>query len=454
MTHYIVKFLLALGLAVLVYSIGMPGCSPTQFGSLKTVSCEDFSARFTVESCEPISLLDPLQPLEQEDSPKEDGHSGQQKRTFTPREPSPPPKDLLEFNYRVSLGKVDIIFVIDNSSSMAKEHRSLASQFNSFLNNIRNVDYHIAVITTDISSSPKNPVRNAYYQDGKFIPIGRRVYLRNENLGHRPSSGVVEDFKRAIVREETTRCDTSKQSRSSSGNQYDDLYKQSNFNPSTRCPSHDERGTYALNLAVRNQRHRSFFRSDDAHLMIVILSDEDVRSSKEDYITQLGFDQTDHYAFEDFDYPEVLVESIKNRFPLKSFSVYPIIVIPGDSRCLNEQNRERSQGEGTGRGFYGVEYARLGKARDPALKQHGNLLKGMLISICDRNYGSQLNKVAVEANTIKITLPCGNPESVDLFVNGQRVRVSHTIEERTLIIEPGKMNLGSDIKVRVRCEAE
>ena len=502
MAHYIVKFLVALGLAVLVYSIGIPGCSSVQFAAVKKLSCEDFSSNFAVESC--TKVPDASSPFGQEEpSDDRDRSDRDQDRSTRDRDQDrstrdrdqdrstrdrdqdrstrdrdqdrstrdrdqdrsannqrgssqparPRAKDLLEFVYRVPVGRIIIIIAVDNSSSMAIEHRSFASQFGSFLSNIRNVYYHIAVITTDISSSPDNPVRNAYYQDGKFIPIGRRVYLRNENLGGNPAQSVVEAFKRAIVREETTRCDMSNQPSSPGGqSQYADLYQEGGSESSVHCPSHDERGTYALNLAIRNQRHKSFFDLSGAHIIVVVLSDEDIRSSEE-YRNQLAFAQADSYAFEDFDHPEVLVESLHNRFPLKSVSFYPIIIIPGDSGCLGEQNRLRSQGHGTGRGYYGKEYYRLAMAQDLALTQHGNLLKGEAISICDRNYGSQLHRIAMEANTIRVPLPCGQPRSVDLYVNERITRVPYKIEQRTLVVEPGKMSLNSSLKLRVRCES-
>ena len=301
MTSHIVKVFLALGLAVLIYFIGMPGCSTVQFGSIDpskmTVSCEELSEIYEVESCQTIpgpGKLDggPVTPVPPGTSP------------------SPaPPKHYEKIVYKLSAVKADIIFVVDNSSSMAKEHRNLAKQFESFLTSIKNVDYHIAVITTDISSSPENPVRNAYYQDGKFIPIGRRIFLQNENIRNRPSQSVIEDFQRAIVRDETDKCDTPNQPRSS-GNQYDNLYSNVNEKASIHCPSHDERGTYALNLAIRNPTHDAFFRSFVIPLIIVYVGDEDIRSGEE-YINQPGFEE---YAFEAFDQPETLVENIYNRF--------------------------------------------------------------------------------------------------------------------------------------------
>ncbi len=55
-----------------------------------------------------------------------------------------------------SLAKVDVLFVIDNSGSMMEEQNSIGQNFAAFLQaaQSQNVDYHIAVTTTGIESSP------------------------------------------------------------------------------------------------------------------------------------------------------------------------------------------------------------------------------------------------------------------------------------------------------------
>lgn len=444
MRSYILKFFLGLGFVLLIYFIGIQGCSLTQhWAGLETVDCEEIEEIFGRCNVERV-LGPPEEEREDRDQGRDRGRRSGPGKEISARTPPPGRAMCKNFDYTVPTGKVDIIFVIDNSSSMAVEHREIAGQFNSFLHNLRDVDYHIAVITTDISRSPDNPFQDEYWQDGKFIPIGRRIFLRNENKGQRISNQTLKDFQRAIEREETTRCDQENQQQSSRRNRYDFDDESS----SIRCPSHDERGTYALNLAIRNSVHQRFFRRG-AHLMVVILSDEDIRSG-EPYYSQPGFEE---YEFEDYDYPEVLMESISNRFgKLKSVSFYPIIIPPGNAQCLREQNRKRKQGEGTGGGYYGVEYARLAMAEDDSLTKYGNLLEGEIISICRKGYSSQLNRVAMSANTARIALPCGNPDEVKLYVDGQRQRrVKKRIEGRTLILDPGQIRLGADAKVEVCC---
>ena len=434
MLYQFIKISSALVLAALIYFVGAQGCSPIKFADVGLLGCDEYEG----ESCK--TQLVEFSCEERPDQAKCGGISPEEERPNWENEPSPPPQDFCRRELHLSLGQVDILFVIDNSSSMAQEHRSLASQFNSFLYDLKDVRYHIAVITTDISPPSPDPdeYHREYFQDGRFLPIGNRKFLKNENLGARPNKQVVEDFKKAIEREETKRCDSGTQP----GNRR--FYKRNE-----KCPSSDERGTYAVQLAIKNTAHHTFFRPE-AHFMVVFLSDEDVRSGRE-YYNQTGYG---HYQLRDEDKPKNLVGLMKSRFGrTKSYSFYSIIIPPGDQRCLEEQNRHRDDGPGSGRGYYGREYARLSKAGE--LREYGNILRGGIISICSRNYGYQLRRVAVSAQTSRVPLFCPNPDDIDLYVNGSKVRSEKEIEGRTLLIKPSSdVPLSSRMKVIELCPVE
>ena len=474
MLYHFIKIGSAFLLAVLIYFVGMQqGCSPVGFAPVKMLGCDEFpegancqTKRVTFSCRERPEQAKCLKPRVSKPQPDRAGRAENPVRERAPVPPPPPiPQDYCEISHELSLGKVDILFVVDNSSSMAEEHRSLAKQFNSFLNDIKDVDYQIAVITTDISSSPKNPARNRYYQDGRFIPFGGevtednrincsgqkcRMFLKNERIGGRPSQKAVTDFKRAIERKETKLCDTRNQPKEAE-DEYERLY-QRNSQEATLCPSSDERGTYAVSLALDNASYRSFFRPD-SHLMVVFLSDEDIRSGEE-YYRQHGLE---YYELDSYDDPSALVNKISNKFSAtKTFSFYSIVIPPRDSRCLEEQNRYRMRGPGSGRGYYGREYARLSTAGgDLKDYSNGNLLKGGVISICSRNYGYQLRRVAVSAQISRVPLACSQPESIDLYVNGSKVRSEKEIEGRTLLIRPrSDIPLSSRLKVEEICPLE
>ena len=98
---------------------------------------------------------------------------------------------------RSKLDKVNILFVIDNSGSMDQEQQSIANQFDDFLNTLGDLDYNIAIITTDPASL------------GNFIPFpngelwlsnpGKSRSVHNENVTYfqqtvrRPAGGAPEE---------------------------------------------------------------------------------------------------------------------------------------------------------------------------------------------------------------------------------------------------------------------
>ena len=72
-------------------------------------------------------------------------------------------------------GKVDILFVIDNSKSMEMEQRVLARQFDSFLARFQKLDYHIAIITTD-----------AHKDQGRFLKFRWIQAWHRADRSHKP----------------------------------------------------------------------------------------------------------------------------------------------------------------------------------------------------------------------------------------------------------------------------
>ena len=58
-----------------------------------------------------------------------------------------------EYDIKVGSGIVDILIVDDNSGSMSPEQAQMAGRFPNFLQSLANLDYHIAITTTDVSAS-------------------------------------------------------------------------------------------------------------------------------------------------------------------------------------------------------------------------------------------------------------------------------------------------------------
>ena len=373
---------------------------------------------------------------------------------------SPPEPSYNKLTFEVIAGKALFVIGVDNSSSMHPEHKSYARrQVPKMLRAIKHIPYKLAVVSSDISSSPGNPVQGANYQDGNFIPfaLSGRKWLENTNIGGNPDPYDVEDLQKTIVRPETIACDQNSDDnardcyRETSLGRYSDVEECEEAQAQdVSCPSSDERIIYAYNLALENPAHRDFFEAG-AHAFFIPFSDEDERSGKE-YIQNADTGGID-YSFESKDEPITLVETAYSLHPMMTLSFYPVIVPPGDSACLAEQNQNSHGGAGTGRGYYGETYAKLAIA-DSELTGRGNLIRGAVLSICNRNFGAQMKKVSVSAQIPRIPIPCTHPGWIGIKVNGKRANhLKPKLKGRSLEFEDAAVPIGSKVSATVYCPA-
>lgn len=319
--------------------IGFTACSKVDFQSVPSSSCADAIEDFGKDACKQTP----------------DGYN--------------------TFNYTVTVGDVDIVFVDDNSGSMSAEQNQMASRFPNFINSIANLNYQIGIITTDVSYSPStyssSRAANGFgaYQDGKFLKFDGADYILKKG-----ETDVHGKFTRAIKRQETIDCETS--------------YA---YNL-TLCPSGDERGIFALNLMLDRGDSRMF--RPGAHLAVVILSDEDERSNP-------GAQAL--YPLQEYDLPATFVSKVAARLgTTKTVSVHSVIIQPGDTGCYNQNNI----GNGIF-GSYGYSYAALSQP-SATLKALGGIVDGAMGSICAADYGAQLGNIGakIATNVKDIQLAC------------------------------------------------
>jgi hypothetical protein len=76
--------------------------------------------------------------------------------------------DVVSVSFTFGVGDVDILFVDDNSGSMFVEQEKMAAAFPNFFQQISNLFYRIAIITTDVSASPNNTTLRAANGNGTF----------------------------------------------------------------------------------------------------------------------------------------------------------------------------------------------------------------------------------------------------------------------------------------------
>ncbi len=247
--------------------------------------------------------------------------------------------------------KVDILVITDNSRSMTEEQKLLSSPFNGFIGNLNSagIDWQIGVTTTDVcSQSDSIGCGSGVGANGAFIgPVGSN-----------PSTG-----NQYIIKK--------------SGNQAgDEQLFASTVQRGTDLGSGDERGLYALNLAIdkRLNENAGFFR-DNSALAVVLLSDENERSDG-------GTNQSGQLApLSGYDMPQPLVAKVNSTWNgEKPFQFNSIIIKPDDQACLNTNSTTE------GRGFYGTVYNDL-----------SNLTSGAVGSICETSPGAfaeMLKKIA------------------------------------------------------------
>lgn len=350
-----------------------------------------------------------------------------------------------------SLGKVDILIVDDNSGSMSFEQNNMAQRFNQFISvlDAKNVDYRIGITTTDISSAT-NPARsinqNGALQDGKLISFSNgKAFLESKNGTQQERAAW---FSQVIQRPETKNCETFVKNNptvSSKSQSYID-----------NCPSGDERGVYSATLTIKN--NPSNFVRPEAHLAVVILSDEDVRSS--------NYYKSIDYGLADMDLPSNFVSNLKGLYPNKTFSVHAIVVKPGTLQsitldqmnsilsnlvstpvmgysptqyfasntsgesCLNQQSAQ-IPGAGFG-GSYGYLYSLLarqtgGVEGDICASDYGSQLSNMGSSIAERVQEVQLK--CSDARDIVVTMSPTN--SISYSLDGAILRLSDALPAGT-----------------------
>jgi len=317
------------------------------------------------------------------------------------------------FNYSVQVGNVDILFVDDNSGSMYTEQVHMADRFPGFLDSIYRLDYQIAIITTDTVKD-----------QGRFLPFpnSQTVLKNSSRLKDSKHYDNIQHFQNTIKRPETLVCDNSGY---------------------TNCPSGDERGIFALNLALDNSSQRGFFRPG-GHLAVVILSDEDERSNG---------GQIPGYPLEpERDSPESFVGRLTPILgATKTVSVHSIIIRPGDTSCFSVQN---SQGAGV-KGFYGYQYAALSQPTNQ-LKSMGNITNGVLGNICSGNYTAELGDIATQINqsVSKIQLPC-RPENDDIeitFDPAPNQQIYYTIDIDNRVSFSPAASAGTRVNLKYTCK--
>ena len=348
------RSLIRISAAMALISVTYVGCNNVSFEAVPPTSCSNVNSAYGDGSCEI-------------------------KNNF------------IKYDYSVTLGNVDILFVDDNSGSMYVEQEKMANQFPGFLDSISTLNYQIAITSTDVA-------KTAAGTKGQFFDFGngQKILKNSSRIKDSTHYDNITKFQNTIKRSETLQCPNG-----------------------AACPSGDERGIYALNLAIDRSENAPFFRSG-GHLAVVILSDEDERSTgggapgSEINGGAIG----SSYKAEDLDLPRTFVQKYGMQLKgAKSISVHSIIIKPAtaisnaDSSCWSQQNNQ----SGGVKGYYGTQYAAL-SVPSAELKAMAPIMQGTLGSICSSNYTQEMGQIASFLNQKSLALPC-QPEDGSLEVS-------------------------------------
>lgn len=227
-----------------------------------------------------------------------------------------------------ALNAVDVILVIDDSSSMKEDQSKLANRMNGLISDLESlkVDYQVCITSTD----------NKYYAGSPIKWSGTNSVIMNKST---PNKNKV--FVNTI---------------NSLGAEW----------------SSDERGIRAVNLMLANFKNTGCMRAEST-LTTILISDEDERSVG----GNKSLSNTQYEPLEASDMPNNLIANIHKAFDktgyVKPFLWNSIIVKPGDTSCMAIQDAQSSPA------FYGKLYAEL-----------SNKTGGYTGSICASDYTNNL----------------------------------------------------------------
>ncbi len=354
--------------------------------------------------------------------------------------------DYFDYTARANGGLVDVLFVDDNSGSMSFEQAQMAQRFSSFLSQLDNrfIDYRIGIITTDVSSGattsaaddgassvlynePRAINQNGALQDGNLVPFGNGSAFLTPSVSDKETL-----FSDNIQRKETKQCE-------------DFLRQYPNSSPPAdkfhaNCPSGDERGIFAANLFF--EKNPSSFIRPNAHLAIVFLADEDVRSSL--YTTGGS------YALEEKDKPETLLNKVKSAYSGKSLSVHSIVVKPGDTACEGKQDRQ--MGPASINPTHGVTFNQVLGSQGVQYAKATELTNGILGDICANDYGSQLANIG--ANIVdrisEVSLACSAPQDLTVSISPSKEGLTWTVNGSALNLSES-LDPGTQIHLTYSC---
>ncbi len=289
--------------------------------------------------------------------------------------------------------KLDILLVIDDSSSMEADSAKLASRMSTFVNQLQNVnvDWRMCITSSD-----------TYFYEGRPIQWSKTStrYLSKDTKTIDNESGQLNSIFQQTVW---------------------DIFHINGTG------SNDERGVRAAILSLLLNPTYPCYRTGAA-IAVIVISDEDERSTGGS--SAYSSTQVKQLTIEDF--PATYVNYVKATFGANKRMATNAIVVK-DETCRQQQNAEGSPS------FIGTKYIEL-----------ANYTNGTTGSICDNNYSSNLSyfKEAILHNLSSVELECIPYGAANVSIpNGY----TYTITGKEVTFTPA-LSGGTTVTINYQCK--
>ncbi len=307
--------------------------------------------------------------------------------------------------------KVDILLIVDNSSSMNADNIKLADRLTNFVSQLESsqIDWQMCLAVTGYSVFSGYTYWGLSVNWGVTDPSSPYYYGQAENWILKKQSGLnlPAIFRYSLEKNVAT----------GSAN------------------TNDERGIKAAHWHLEYKDYNNCYRPGAAVAQIYI-SDEDERS--------IGGVAADKYYADEYkvletdDSPSALVDKLKAKLGADTrFRANSIIVKPSDSTCLASQDAQGTKAH------YGRKYEELSK-----------MTGGGVGSICDTDYYNNLNffNEVINDSLASMPLEC-NPISNNISTTITPTQsVKATVQGQSIVFEPA-VKAGSTIVAKYKCSA-
>lgn len=297
--------------------------------------------------------------------------------------------------------KVDIVLIVDNSSSMTQDNLKLADRLTNFVSQLESsaIDWQMCLTVT--------------------------TYVPNNGTNYWGMSINWADYagtQKWVLKKGTTNLPT--------------IFKNTLLNniATGSVNTNDERAIKAAYWHVGYKSYNSCYRTGAA-LAYIIISDEDERSIG-------GVEASKYYSdeyktLEQDDLPSSLVDKVKSSLGSDvRFRANSIVVKSNDTTCLQTQDDQGTKAH------YGTKYEDL-----------SNITGGGIGSICDNDYTSNLNYFndVINDSLESMPLEC-NPidNNVSVTITPANASVASSVQGQSLIFNPS-VPAGSTIVAKYKC---